>query len=150
MDDHSYNEYFESVGELQRREYDSDLTNAEEELQNVLFLRDGSVNMQDMVSNYELEDEALLKINVSLAKLYNYLLQPFLDMREISFSKLQTARRGLANPNLGDRPKREFAKMFSEWQTNYIHALDSIQQLYMKYYSKTVKLQQGGLNFVLY
>ena len=143
LGEHSCEEYFESISELRRRAYTDDLNNAKDELQNVLFLRNESVNMKDMMSNYQLEDKALMKYNIALAQLYNYLLQPFLDIRELAFSNLKTARHGLSNPNYGERRKREYADMFSEWQHNYIQALDSIQQLYVNYYKETNKLQQG-------
>ena len=119
------------------------LANAEDELQNVLFLRNGSINMLDMVEVYHLEDDAIYKLNIALAELYNYLIQPFLDMREIAFSKLRDARAGLQNPNYGQRRKAEFAIMLEEWQENYVHALDRIQEFYIEYYTKTVGIYKG-------
>lgn len=143
FEEHTYDEYFENVSELKRRGYDEAVNNAEDELENVLFLRSGSINMLDMVEVYKLEDKALFKLNVALAELYNYLIQPFLDMRELSFGKLREAKTGLENPDLGERRKGEYAVMLSEWQENYVHALDRIQELYIEYYSKTVHLQKG-------
>ena len=92
---------------------------------------------------YKQEDEALYKWNIAMAELYNYLIQPFLDMREMALSKLREAKNGLTDPNLGDRPKAEYAVMFSEWQENYVHALDRIQELYIEYYSNTVEMLEG-------
>lgn len=140
FEEHTYEEYFERISELKRRNYDEAVSAAEDQLQNVLFLRDGSINMMDMMENYKLEDDSLYKLNVALAELYNYLLQPFLDMRELSCSKLREAKQGLENPNLGKRRKTEFSLMFTEWQENYEHSLDSIQQFYMEYYNKTVDI----------
>ena len=79
-----------------------------------------------------------------MAELYNYLIQPFLDMREMALDKVREAKNGLTNPNLGDRRKAEYAVMFSEWQENYVHALDRIQELYIEYYTSTVELLEGG------
>ena len=141
--EHVYEDYFESIGEVRQRSCEAELNHAKDEYQNVLFLRDSCINMQDMISNYELEDKALMKYNMKLAQLYNYLLQPFLDMRELAYSKLKIARNGLTNLNLGERPKQEFAAMFSEWQQNYVQSLDSIQGLYMKYYGETNKIYEG-------
>ena len=145
LDDHTCEEYFENIGELRKRRYDEDLSNAEDELKNVLFLKDGAINMIDMSQTYVLEDNALLKYNIALAQLYNYLLQPFLDMRELAFSNLQVARTGMSNPNLGERPKKEFKAMFNEWQSSYVSSLESIQRLYKEYYDKTDNLQQSKL-----
>ena len=140
----SYDEYFENISVLKRRIYDEKVANVNDEMQNVMFLRSGSVNMLDMVEVYSLEDEVLFKTNVAYAELYNYLLQPFLDMRELSFDKLREAKNGLENPNYGQRRKLEFAEMFKEWQTNYNHALDRIQELYMEYYSQTSEIYTGN------
>ena len=143
FEEHSYEEYFEKVSELRRRSYDDAVRNADDQLRNVLFLREGSINMLDMLEVYKQEDEAIFKYNIGFAELYNYLIQPFLDMRELAFAKLREAKCGLNNPNFGDRRKAEYVGMFSEWQTNYVHALDSIQELYIQYYTKTTGLLEG-------
>ncbi len=146
FEEHSYEEYFENISELKRRGYDEAIANAEDQLQNVIFLRDSSINMLDMCETYKLEDESLFKLNIALAELYNYLIQPFLDMRELAFNKLKEAKSGLEQVqcgNYGQRRKNEFAQMFSEWQDNYVHALDRIQELYIEYYNKTVTLLTG-------
>jgi hypothetical protein len=140
---HSYEEYFENVGELKKRNYDEAVSRAEEELRNILFLRDGSINMLDMSEMYNLEDETLFKLNIALARLYNYQLQPFLDMREVSYNKVQEAKRQLKNPHIGDRVKAECAAMFTEWQAHYSQSLDMIQEVYIKYYTKSTDIFAG-------
>ena len=139
----SYDEYFENISELKRRKYDESVDTCQQKLQNILSLRSGSVNMLDKLQYYSLEDSAMFDLNVALADLYNYLLQPFLDMREMSLAKLKEAKNGLQNENYGDRLKKEYADMFAEWQENYEHALDAICQHYIDYYSKTVSILKG-------
>ena len=141
FEEHSYDEYFEKMSELKRRKHDEAVTLAEDQLRNVLFLRDGAINMCDMSEVYLQEDEAGFKLNIALSELYIYQMQPFLDMREAACNKLREAKNGLENPNLGERRKSEYRVMFTEWHENYVHALDRIQQLYIEYYSKTVELQ---------
>ncbi len=143
FEEHSIEEYFESISELRRRYFDEAITNAEEELQNILFLRTGSVNMLDMEEVYTQEDRAWFKKNIALSTLYNYLIQPFLDMREVAMSRSREAKHGLVDPHIGARRKEEYAVMFSEWNENYLHALDRIQELYLEYYEKTVRLLTG-------
>ena len=48
FEEHTYEEYFENISALKRRVYDEAVAVAEDQLQNVLFLRSGSVNMLDM------------------------------------------------------------------------------------------------------
>ena len=140
FEEHDLEEYFEKISEFKRRLYDEGLKSCEDELQNVLFLRDGSINMVDMAEVYKLEDESVFKWNIAQAELYNYLLQPFLDVREVSVCKVKEAKEGLDNPNLGERRHNEYAHQFTEWNQNYVHALDRIQELYIEYYSRTVKV----------
>ena len=47
----------------------------------VLLLRDGSINIYDMVSLYDIEEEAQDRLDLAEAILYNFDRQPFLDMR---------------------------------------------------------------------
>ena len=152
FEENSYENYYENISELKRRVYDEAVHNAEDQLQNVLFLRKSSINMLDMCEVYKLEDEALFKLNISLAELYNYLIQPFLDMRELAFNKLKEAKHGLHQVDVGtygQRRKAEFSYMFTEWQENYVHALDRIQEFYIEYYTKTVNIQKGKLEEIL-
>ena len=48
FEEHTYEEYFENISALKRRVYDEAVAIADDQLQNVLFLRSGSVNMLDM------------------------------------------------------------------------------------------------------
>ena len=80
------------------------------------------------------------------AELHNYLIQPFLDSRELAFNKLREAKTGLENRSLGSRRKAEYQLMFTEWRNEYNHILDRIQELYLQYYERTVTILTG-LNY---
>jgi len=85
----------------------------------------------------------LFKWNVAWAELYNYLIQPFLDGRELAFNKLCDAKAGIDNSRLGERRKAEYLVMFSEWQDEYNHILHNIEELYLQYYERTVTVFSG-------
>jgi len=87
--------------------------------------------------------QVLFKWNLAWAELYNYLIQPFLDSRELAFNKLWEAKAGLENMSLGNRRKAEYQAMFSDWRNEYNHVLDSIQELYLQYYERTVTILSG-------
>jgi len=57
FEEHSLEEYFEKVSELRRRSFDYAVARAEEQLDSVLFLCEGSINMLDMAEVYKEEDE---------------------------------------------------------------------------------------------
>jgi Junction-mediating and -regulatory protein len=87
--------------------------------------------------------QVMFKWNVALAELYNYLLQPFLDSRELALGKVREAKAGIESSDSGSTARKEFEAMFHEWRDNYVHAVDSVQELYIEYYSRTVKVLTG-------
>lgn len=135
--------YLQNISELLRQGYEDAVLHSEEEMENAVFERNNCVTMLDMKEAYQAEDDATFRLMVNLAQLYNYLLQPFLDLREVAVGKLKEAKNYLMNPNLGQRVKKEQAVVFSEWQGHYEQALDTIQELYMKYYSYTCDVYEG-------
>ena len=143
FEENSVQEYFENISELRRQGYDQLISIAEEELKNVVFERENASNMSELGDIYAREDRAVFKLNVALAELYNYQIQPFLDLREVAVCKVKEAKFGIQDPNVGDRVKREYAERLSEWQQHYEEALDRIQDIYMKYYSKTKSIYTG-------
>jgi hypothetical protein len=136
-------EYFDNMSELRRQNLEDEVGKCEDRLKNVIFLRTNSSTMCDMKEVYRNEDDAVLKLHESLAILYNYQQQPFLDLRAISRNKVAEAKEHLENSNLGERVKKQYAVYFSEWQGHLEQAMGNIQQLYIKYYTTTCQIYQG-------
>ena len=95
FEENSKEDYFESLAELKRRRFEDDVLNAEDELKNVQFMRQEAINMLDMCELYQQEDTAMFKLNVAVAQMYNYQLQPFLDMREVAYNKVNACYKWL-------------------------------------------------------
>ena len=57
FEEHNLDEYFEKISDLRRRNFDDAVSRAEEQLDSVLFLCEGSINMLDMAEVYREEDE---------------------------------------------------------------------------------------------
>lgn len=87
----------------------------------------------------------MFKWNVALAELFNYLLQPFLDSRELALNKVREAKAGRDKSEAGSRSRGEYDLMFQEWRETFVHTLDSIQELYIDYYTQTSELLAGML-----
>ena len=87
--------------------------------------------------------QVLAKLNVALAELYNYLLQPFLDSRELALSKVREAKLSREHSEISSPSRVEYSKMFHEWRETFVHTVDSIQELYIEYFSKTSKFLTG-------
>lgn len=66
FEEHSLDEYFEKIGELQRRNFDEAVARLEEQLDSVLFLSEGAINMLDLAEVYKQEDEVILSFNVNV------------------------------------------------------------------------------------
>ena len=146
FEEHSQDEYFENISELKRQGYEHLISNCEEELKNILFAREYTSSMLEMKDIYMHEDEAVFKLNIALAELYNYQIQPFLDLREVACFKVREAKREIQNPDNGERVKKEYCQQLTEWQEQYEMALDTIQDIYMKYYTRTKSILQGNAN----
>lgn len=57
FEEHDVDEYFEKISELRRRAFDDAVSRIEEQLDSVLFLFDGCVNMLELQDVYKQEDE---------------------------------------------------------------------------------------------
>ena len=97
-DEHSIEEYFEHLSEFKRRRYDECVTTAQRNLGNVVTLREHDVTMLERAQTYEQEDSAIYQLNVALAELYNYLILPYEDSRELAECKCREAQKGKRNP----------------------------------------------------
>lgn len=139
----SYEDYFEKLGELKTRKYTESINSIEKDMEGVSFLREGSINMLDMVEVYKQQDDVMYRWNIAVADYYNYLIQPFIDEREFSCEKLREAKYELSNPDLGAKRKTEYANMFAEWRENHLHALEQIEKHFIDYYKRTVKMWTG-------
>ncbi|XP_065059518.1 junction-mediating and -regulatory protein-like [Rhopilema esculentum] len=95
-------EYLENLGDLNRKSFADNVKDAKLFLDEVLSLRDGSINIHDMVSLYSIEDEAMEKLEVAKAVLYNFDRQPFLDLREVAHQQLKLTNEELLNKNMAD------------------------------------------------
>lgn len=143
FEEHTFDEYFENISELRRQGYLDEIARAEDELETVIFMRTNASNMNEMGDAYKQEDEAMFKLNIALSSYYNYLLQPFLDLREIAYTHVTEAKSYLQSADVGERIKREYGAMFTEWQGHYENALDNIQKTYIEYYCRTCGFYQG-------
>uniref|UniRef100_A0A8D0FNB8 JMY n=1 Tax=Strix occidentalis caurina TaxID=311401 RepID=A0A8D0FNB8_STROC len=69
-------EYYESLSELRQKGY-------EEVLQRLLEKHKNTESMVELLELYQMEDEAYSSLAEATTELYQYLLQPFRDMREL-------------------------------------------------------------------
>lgn len=88
---------------------------------------------------YEEEDEAYQDLVTMATQFYQYLLQPFRDMRELAtLCKLEILK-SLQYDNLGPKRVAALQKDAEEWTKRAESAVCSIQDITVKYFKETVK-----------
>ncbi|XP_064123257.1 WASP homolog-associated protein with actin, membranes and microtubules isoform X5 [Loxodonta africana] len=99
--------------------------------------------MVTLMKVYQEEDEAYQELVLMATTFYQYLLQPFRDMREVATSRKLSILKSLDEDDLG--PKRVVAlqKEAKEWTRRAEEAIVSIQDITVNYFKETVKALAG-------
>jgi hypothetical protein len=136
-------DFEENIQELRLKGYENMFNNAIKELDEVIKLRSKVETLLEMTTIYVIEDEVIANVSIALAELYNFQLQPFLQLRELAYDEMTKAKQILNNSDLGQRVKKEAEKELKEFREQYLSSTEALQQLYQEYYRKTVELVSG-------
>eukprot|EP00076_Gallus_gallus_P044175 XP_025009713.1 WASP homolog-associated protein with actin, membranes and microtubules isoform X1 [Gallus gallus] len=132
-------EYFESLHEFRGKALHGHLARAKEALRRVLQQHKNADTMVALMKVYEEEDEAYQDLVTMATQFYQYLLQPFRDMRELAtLCKLEILK-SLQYDNLGPKRVAALQKDAEEWTKRAESAVCSIQDITVKYFKETVK-----------
>uniref|UniRef100_A0A8B9IXI4 Junction mediating and regulatory protein, p53 cofactor n=1 Tax=Amazona collaria TaxID=241587 RepID=A0A8B9IXI4_9PSIT len=82
-------EYYESLSELRQKGYEEVLQRARRRIQELLERHKNTESMVELLELYQMEDEAYGSLAEATTELYQYLLQPFRDMRELAMLRRQ-------------------------------------------------------------
>lgn len=99
--------------------------------------------MVELLELYQMEDEAYSTLAEATTELYQYLLQPFRDMRELAMLRRQQIKISIENDYLGPRRIESLQKEDADWQRKAHMAVLSIQDLTVKYFEITAKAQKA-------
>nr|XP_008535408.1 PREDICTED: junction-mediating and -regulatory protein [Equus przewalskii] len=99
--------------------------------------------MVELLDLYQMEDEAYSSLAEATTELYQYLLQPFRDMRELAMLRRQQIKISMENDYLGPRRIESLQKEDADWQRKAHMAVLSIQDLTVKYFEITAKAQKA-------
>lgn len=136
-------EYYESLSELRHNGYEEVLSRARKRLHELLEKHKVTESMVDLLELYQLEDEAYNAVVEATTELYQYLLQPFRDMRELAMLRRQQIKISIENDYLGPRRIESLKKEDADWQKKAHMAVLSIQDLTVKYFEITAKAQKA-------
>ncbi|XP_075287794.1 WASP homolog-associated protein with actin, membranes and microtubules isoform X2 [Opisthocomus hoazin] len=132
-------EYFESLHELRGKALRGHLARAKEALRRVLQQHKNANTMMALMKVYEEEDEAYQDLITMATQFYQYLLQPFRDMRELATLYKLEILKSLQYDNLGPKRVATLQKDAEEWTKRAESAVCSIQDITVNYFKETVK-----------
>uniref|UniRef100_A0A452GES7 WH2 domain-containing protein n=1 Tax=Gopherus agassizii TaxID=38772 RepID=A0A452GES7_9SAUR len=136
-------EYYESLSELRQKGYEEVLQRARKRIQELLEKHKNTESMVELLELYQMEDEAYSSLAEATTELYQYLLQPFRDMRELAMLRRQQIKISIENDYLGPRRIESLQKEDADWQRKAYMAVLSIQDLTVKYFEITAKAQKA-------
>ncbi|XP_037980936.1 junction-mediating and -regulatory protein isoform X2 [Motacilla alba alba] len=136
-------EYYESLSELRQKGYEEVLQRARRRIQELLEKHKNTESMVELLELYQMEDEAYSNLAEATTELYQYLLQPFRDMRELAMLRRQQIKISIENDYLGPRRIESLRKEDADWQKKAHMAVLSIQDLTVKYFEITAKTQKA-------
>ncbi|XP_068594614.1 junction-mediating and -regulatory protein-like [Brachionichthys hirsutus] len=136
-------EYYESLSELRQAGYEEVLHRATKHLQELLEKHKSMDSMVELLQVYEEEDQAYGGLLEASTQLYQYLLQPFRDMRELAMLRRQQIKISLDNDYYGPRRIEALKKEDIDWQKKAQDAVLSIQEFTVKYFEITARAQKG-------
>uniref|UniRef100_A0A3B5BL21 Junction-mediating and -regulatory protein-like n=1 Tax=Stegastes partitus TaxID=144197 RepID=A0A3B5BL21_9TELE len=136
-------EYYESLSELRQSGYEEALSRATKHLQELLEKHKAMDSMVELLELYEEEDQAYGGLLEASTQLYQYLLQPFRDMRELAMLRRQQIKISMENDYLGPRRIDGLKKEDSDWQKKAQEAVLNIQEFTVKYFEITARAQKG-------
>ncbi|XP_068166970.1 junction-mediating and -regulatory protein-like [Antennarius striatus] len=136
-------EYYESLSELRQAGYEETLNRATKHLQELLEKHKSMDSMVELLELYEEEDQAYGGLLEASTQLYQYLLQPFRDMRELAMLRRQQIKISLENDYYGPRRIEALKKEDIDWQKKAQDSVLNIQEFTVKYFEITAKAQKG-------
>ncbi|KAG5834285.1 hypothetical protein ANANG_G00259930 [Anguilla anguilla] len=136
-------EYYESLSELRQKGYEEVLQRAKKRLHELLEKHKAVESMVELLELYQEEDEAYGELAEATTQLYQYLLQPFRDMRELAMLRRQQIKISMETDYLGPRRIEALQREDADWQRKAQAAVLNIQELTVKYFEITARAQKA-------
>uniref|UniRef100_A0A2K6G056 WASP homolog associated with actin, golgi membranes and microtubules n=2 Tax=Propithecus coquereli TaxID=379532 RepID=A0A2K6G056_PROCO len=133
----------ESLREFRERALRARWAEAGARLRQVLQGHGKANTMVALMKIYQEEDEAYQELVTAATMFFQYLLQPFRDMREVATSCKLDILKSLDEDDLGPRRIAVLQKEAEEWTRRAEEAVVSIQDITVNYFKETVKALAG-------
>ncbi|KAK9543019.1 hypothetical protein VZT92_000833 [Zoarces viviparus] len=145
QDEQDVDEYFENLQEFKRKTMQEEMSRAKGLVRQLLQSHGGADRMVALLSIYEEEDEAYQDLATVATTFFQYLLQPFRDMRELACLYKMEILKSLEFEDLGPKRIAALEKEAEEWRTKAGDAVASIQDITVTYFAQTSKALAGML-----
>ncbi|XP_053573401.1 WASP homolog-associated protein with actin, membranes and microtubules [Bombina bombina] len=132
-------QYFENMHEFRRKSFEEQVTRAKENLRRILHQHKNADKMVSLLKVYEEEDEAFMDLVTVATQFFQYLLQPFRDMREIAILYKLEILKSLELDDLGPKRIEALQEEANKWNSRAEEAVCSIQNVTVNYFKETSK-----------
>ncbi|MEE6503228.1 hypothetical protein FKM82_004774 [Ascaphus truei] len=132
-------EYFENMHEFRRKSLEGQVTRAKEALRQIIHQHKNADKMVSLLKLYEEEDETYMELVTVATQFYQYLLQPFRDMRELAVLYKLDILKSLEMNEFGPKRIEELRKEADKWNARADQAVFSIQDVTVNYFKETAK-----------
>ncbi|KAL6087353.1 hypothetical protein STEG23_038173 [Scotinomys teguina] len=133
----------EGLREFRERTLRARLDGAAARLRQVLQGHGKANTMVTLMKVYQEEDEAYQELVTMATMFFQYLLQPFRDMREVATSCKLDILKSLNENDLGPKRVVSLQKEVNEWTRRAEEAAVSIQDITVNYFKETVTALTG-------
>uniref|UniRef100_A0AAY4DBU9 WH2 domain-containing protein n=1 Tax=Denticeps clupeoides TaxID=299321 RepID=A0AAY4DBU9_9TELE len=145
QDERDVEEYFENLQEFKRKTMQEEVASAKDGLRSILQQHNRADRLVILLKIYEEEDEAYKELVTVATHFYQYLLQPFRDMRELAMLYKMEILKSLECEELGPKRIAALEKEAEEWRKRAEDAVSSIQDITVSYFVETSKALAGML-----
>ncbi|XP_045061659.1 WASP homolog-associated protein with actin, membranes and microtubules [Coregonus clupeaformis] len=145
QDERDVEEYFENMQEFKRKTMQDEVTRAKDHLRKILQSHGGADRMILLLQLYDDEDLAYQDLVTVATTFYQYLLQPFRDMRELAGLYKMEILKSLDEEELGPKRIAALEREAEEWRRRGEDAVSSIQDITVSYFIETSKALGGML-----
>ncbi|XP_056134641.1 WASP homolog-associated protein with actin, membranes and microtubules isoform X2 [Lampris incognitus] len=145
QDERDVDEYFENLQEFKKKTLQEEVSRAKDHLRRLLQRHSEVDRMVLLLSIYQEEDQAYHELVTVATTFFQYLLQPFRDMRELACLYKMEILKSLDFEELGPKRIATLEKEAEEWRRRAEDAVSSIQDITVSYFVQTSKALAGML-----
>ncbi|GAA6068654.1 WASP homolog-associated protein with actin, membranes and microtubules, partial [Tachysurus ichikawai] len=137
--------YCENLQEFKRKAMEEQVRRAKNSVDTIIHSHPAASGLVQLMKIYDEEDETYSELVTIATQYYQYQLQPFRDMRELSTLHTMEIQKILQLQELGPKRVCELEREAEEWSKGVNEAVCSIQDITVCYFTETTTALSGML-----